>query len=329
MEKYLLIPLEDTVVFPNMTVTLPLDTGDDEARAARAAPRGRLREGGHGRRGRRAAASPAAPGRDPDRPAPRVARRGRDREPADATSRSRNGRTRPRHRCRRASSRREYRAVVEEILELRDADPRIGDFLRSVAEPGALADTCAYSPDLTFEQRVELLETIDVVERLELAVALQRDRLAELQVRRRIREDVESGAQKQQREYFLRKQMDSIRKELGEDEASVVDEYRTKIDEAGMPDEVREQAERELGRLERMGEASGEASMIRTYLDWLLAVPWGKRSEERLDPKLAREILDADHAGLDDVKERIVEYLAVRSSARSAASPRTSARARS
>jgi ATP-dependent Lon protease len=206
----------------------------------------------------------------------------------------------------------EYRAVVAEILELRNADASIGEFLRSITDPGALADTCAYSPDLTFEQRVELLETLDVVERLELALKLQRERLAELQVRRRIREDVESGAQRQQREYFLRRQLDSIRKELGEDDGSVVDEYRTKIGEAGMPDDVREHAERELDRLERMGDASGEASMIRSYLDWLLAVPWDKRSEERLDPKLAREILDADHAGLEDVKERIVEYLAVR-----------------
>src|SRR6188474_1060611 len=206
----------------------------------------------------------------------------------------------------------EYRAVVEEILELREADARISEFLRSVVDPGALADTCAYSPDLTFEQRVRLLEATDVVERLELALSLQRERLAELQVRKRIREDVESGAQAQQREYFLRKQMESIRKALGEDDANVVDEYRRKIEEASMPDEVREQAERELGRLERMGDASGEASMIRTYLDWLLAVPWGMKSEERLDPKIAREILDADHAGLDDVKERIVEYLAVR-----------------
>src|SRR4051812_36848093 len=206
----------------------------------------------------------------------------------------------------------EYRAVVEEILELRNADERIGAFLRAIAEPGALADSAGYSPDLSFEQKSELLEALDVTERLELAVRLQRERLAELQVRRRIRDDVESGAQKQQREYFLRKQMDSIRKELGEDEASVVDEYRTKIADAGMPDDVREQAERELGRLERMGDSAGEASMIRTYLDWLLAVPWAKLSEERLDPKLAREILDNDHAGLDDVKERIVEYLAVR-----------------
>src|ERR1051326_3480351 len=206
----------------------------------------------------------------------------------------------------------EYRAVVEEILELRDADARIGQFLRSVVEPGALADTCAYSPDLPFEQRVRLLETVEVVERLELALSLQRERLAELQVRRRIRDDVESGAQAQQREYFLRKQLESIRKELGEDDGSVVDEYRGKIDEADMPDDVREQAEREVGRLERMGDASPETQMIRTYLDWLLAVPWGKTSDERLDPKLAREILDADHAGLQDVKERIVEYLAVR-----------------
>src|SRR5256884_219202 len=127
-----------------------------------------------------------------------------------------------------------------------------------------------------------------------------------------LREDVEEGAQKQQREYILRKQLESIRKELGEDEGSVSEDYRKKIAEADLPDEVREQAEREAGRLERMGDQSGESSMIRTYLDWLLSVPWGKRSEERLDPVHAREVLDSDHAGLDDVKERIVEYLAVR-----------------
>src|SRR5205814_3351224 len=125
-------------------------------------------------------------------------------------------------------------------------------------------------------------------------------------------EDVESGAEKQQREYFLRKQMDSIRKELNEDDASIVEEYRTKIDEAGMPEHVREQAEKELGRLERMGEQSAESSVIRTYLDWLIAVPWSKRSDERLDPGYAREVLDADHAGLEDVKDRIVEYIAVK-----------------
>ena len=106
--------------------------------------------------------------------------------------------------------------------------------------------------------------------------------------------------------------MDSIRKELGEDDASAADEYRKQIEESGMPDEIREHAEKELGRLERMGESSGESSMLRTYLEWLISVPWGERSEERLDPVHAREVLDADHAGLDDVKERITEFIAVR-----------------
>ena len=311
--KYLLIPLEDTVVFPNMTATLPLDTGTESrvllvprhegvyakvGTVAEVVESGRLPGGGSAvtltglHRALIGAAETGPGGGLYVEVEERL-----DETPAPVKTRELET---------------EYRAVVQEILELREADPRIGEFLRSVADPGALADTAAYSPDSTFEQRVELLETLDVVERLELAVALQRERLAELQVRRRIRDDVESGAQAQQREYFLRKQMDSIRKELGEDEASVVDEYRRKIEEASMPDPVREQAERELGRLERMGDASGEASMIRTYLDWLLAVPWSKTSEERLDPKLAREILDTDHAGLEDVKERIVEYLAVR-----------------
>jgi ATP-dependent Lon protease len=207
---------------------------------------------------------------------------------------------------------REYRAVVEEILELRGDDGRISAFVRSITHPGALADTAGYSPDLNVSQKLELLETLDVVERLKLALQFQQDRLAELRVRKRIRDDVETGAQKQQREYFLRRQMDAIRKELGENEGSIAEEYRTKIVAAAMPEPVRQQAERELARFERMGDSNAEASMIRTYLDWLLAVPWSTRSEERLDPQHAREVLDADHAGLDDVKQRITEYLAVR-----------------
>ena len=207
---------------------------------------------------------------------------------------------------------REYRAVVEEILELRGDDGRISAFVRSITHPGALADTAGYSPDLNFEQKLELLEALDVVERLSLALRFQQERLAELRVRKRIRDEVESGTQKQQREYLLRRQMEAIRKELGENEGSVAEEYRKKIADAAMPEAVRKQAESELARLERMGEQNAEASMIRTYLDWLLAVPWSKRTEERLDPRHAREVLDADHAGLDDVKRRITEYLAVR-----------------
>ncbi len=207
---------------------------------------------------------------------------------------------------------REYRAVVEEILELKGDDGRISAFVRSITDAGALADTAGYSPDLNVDQKVQLLETLDVVERLTLAVHLQQDRLTELVVRKKIREDVEGGAQKQQRDYFLRRQMDAIRKELGDDDGSAAEDYRTKIANAGMPEAVKQQAERELGRLDRLGDSNAEASTIRTYLDWLLAVPWSKRSDERLDPVHARLVLDADHEGLDDVKERITEYLAVR-----------------
>jgi len=311
METLTLIPIEDTVVFPGMTATLAVDVGDEErvflvprtgehfasvGTVARVAERLQIPGGGQAvtlEGLHRGVAGPAVAGTE-------GGLRVEVTEHRDDSGSERAG-----------ELAREYRAVVEEILELREADPRIGAFLRSIVEPGALADTAGYSPDLSFDQKRELLETLDVTERLEKAVAAQRERLAELQVRRRIRDDVESGAQKQQRDYFLRKQLESIRKELGEDEGSVVDDYRRQIEEAGMPDEVREQAERELGRLERMGE-SGEASMIRTYLDWLLAVPWGERSTERLDPEHAREVLDADHAGLEDVKDRITEYIAVR-----------------
>jgi ATP-dependent Lon protease len=309
----LLVPLEDTVVFPGMNVTLTVDVGDEDrvvlvprheneyaavGTVADVTERVRIRggvnavtlEGLH--RGVIGAAHTDSLGRlraeVEERP---------DENPPPVQTRE---------------FEREYRAVVEEILDLRGADDRVREFLRAISDAGALADTCAYAPDVTFVQRVELLETVDVVERLQLSLAIQKERLAELQVRRRIRDDVEEGAQKQQREWFLRQQMNSIRKELGEDEGSVLDEYRTKIEEAGMPDDVRAQAERELRRLETMGDASGEASMIRTYLDWLVSVPWSKRSDETLDPVGAREVLDADHAGLDDVKDRIVEYLAVR-----------------
>jgi len=313
LSDLLLVPLEDTVVFPGMTVTLTVDAGD-EARVL-LVPR---HEQEYAKVGTVAEVTDRVglPGG-----AVAVALTGLHRGVIGAAHTDAQGRLRAEVEERPDESlppvqtrevEREYRAVVEEILEIRDADDRIRQFLRSITDAGALADTCAYAPDINFAQRVELLESVEIVDRLKLALELQRERLAELQVRRRIRDDVESGAQKQQREWFLRKQMDSIRKELGEDEGSVVEEYRAKIDEAGMPDEVRAQAERELRRLESMGDSSGEASMIRTYLDWLTSVPWSKRSDEKLDPANAREVLDADHAGLEDVKERIVEYLAVR-----------------
>jgi ATP-dependent Lon protease len=313
MSRLLLVPLDDVVVFPGMSLTLAIETGDEEqvllvprhesefasvGTVAEISDRVRLPGGGRAvslqglHRGVAGAAQTLPDGRlfveVEERPDP---------VPVDEKTRNLE---------------REYRAVVEEILELRGDEGRVSAFLRSISEPGTLADTSGYSPDLTYEQKVNLLLTLDVTERLETALGYQRERLAELQVRKRIRDDVESGADKQQREYFLRKQMDSIRKELDEDDASVVEEYRTKIEEAGMPEHAREQAEKELGRLERMGEQSAESSMIRSYLDWLIAVPWSENSEEKLDPAHARAILDEDHAGLDDVKDRIVEYIAVK-----------------
>ena len=313
MPKLLLIPLEDTVVFPGMEVTLPVDPGDetqvllvprhesDYASVGVVAEVGeRMRLPGRIRAVQLSALHRGIAGAAESDPQGRLW--------VDVEERP--DETPPPSKTRELES--EYRAVVEEILELRGDDGRVSAFVRSITESGALADTSGYAPDLSYEQKVELLQTLDVVERLALALKLQRSRLAELQIRKRIREDVESGAQKQQREYLLRRQMDSIRKELGEDDVSVAEEYRTKIAEAEMPEAVREQAERELSRLERMGDQSGESSMIRTYLDWLIAVPWSKRSDERLDPVHAREVLDADHAGLEDVKERITEYLAVR-----------------
>ncbi|MEA2430810.1 MAG: ATP-dependent Lon protease, partial [Thermoleophilaceae bacterium] len=313
MSNLLLVPLEDIVVFPNMSVTLTVDVGDEErvllvpkhegefakvGTVADVVEHVRLPGGGRAvelmglHRGVAGAAQNGLRGEL------RVdVEEHEDEVPVDGHTRNLE---------------REYRAVVEELLELRGDNGRVAQFVRSISEPGTLADTSGYSPDLSFEHKVELLEAVDVTERLELALRLQRERLAELQVRKRIREDVQSGAEQQQREYFLRKQMDSIRKELGEDDGSVADEYRTKLAEAGMPDEVREQAEKELARFERMGEQSGESSMIRSYLDWLIAVPWSNRSEDQLDPVHTREVLDADHAGLEDVKDRITEYIAVR-----------------
>jgi ATP-dependent Lon protease len=313
MDRLRIIPLDEAVVFPGMPVTVSVDVGGDDrvllvprqqgtyARVGVVAEVAeRVRLAGRGLAVSLVAlhrAIPGGAGADEDgvlrvdfEPRP-------DQAPAAGLTRELE---------------REYRALVDEILELRGDDGRIRAFVRSITDAGALADTAGYSPDLNFTQKLQLLETFDIVERLTLALQFQRERLAELQVRKRIHDDVEDGAQKQQREYFLRRQMDAIRKELGENDGSVADEYRQKISGAGMPDPVRQQAERELSRLERMGDANAESAMIRTYLDWLLAVPWAKRSDERLDPVQARDVLDADHEGLDDVKRRITEHLAVR-----------------
>ncbi|HWB22379.1 MAG TPA: LON peptidase substrate-binding domain-containing protein, partial [Gaiellaceae bacterium] len=268
MSSLLLVPLDDLVVFPNMNVTISVDVGDDER--VLLVPR---HEGEYAKVGTVAEVGERVrlPGG-----ARAVSLSGLHRAELGAAHTDGQGRLRvevverpdeepPGVQTRELE--REYRATVEEILELRGDDGRIASFVRAIRETGTLADTVAYAPEITFDQKIQLLEALDVVERLKVALALQRERLAELQVRRRIREDVEDGTAKQQREYVLRKQLESIRKELGEDDASASDDYRQKIAESEMPEHVREQAEREVARLERMGDQTGESSMIRTYLD--------------------------------------------------------------
>jgi ATP-dependent Lon protease len=207
---------------------------------------------------------------------------------------------------------REYRAVLENIVDSRGV-PQVAEFLRGIQDPGAMADTAGYSPDLSFEQKVEILETLDVEQRLEKVLAWSRDILGELSLKDKIRQDVREGMEKTQREYLLRQQMDAIKKELGEEGGGdAVAEYRRKIEESGMPEGARREAERELGRLEQMSEQSPEYGWIRTYLDWMTEIPWSVRTEDNLDIADARRILDEDHTGLSDVKDRIIEYLAVR-----------------
>jgi ATP-dependent Lon protease len=208
---------------------------------------------------------------------------------------------------------REYRAVVENILEARGAG-RIAEALRGISDPSAMADTAGWSPDLDFEKKVELLETVDVEKRLEKALSWARDTLAEVTLKERIRTDVSEGMEKAQREFILRQQLNAIRKELGEggDGETALEGYRGQLEERELPETVRTAVEKEIDRLERTSEQSPEHAWIRTWLDTMLELPWGVRSEDDLDVVTARAVLDHDHTGLDDVKDRIVEYLAVR-----------------
>jgi ATP-dependent Lon protease len=210
---------------------------------------------------------------------------------------------------------REYRAVLENILLSRGAG-RIATQLREITEPGRLADVAGYSPDLSLSQKVEVLETLDVEARLRTVLGWARDTLADITLRERIKTDVEEGMEKTQREFLLRRQLESIRKELGQlggdgDEAAP-DDYRAKLAERDLPEHVRVAVQREVDKLERTSEQSPETGWIRSWLDTVFEIPWGVESQDSLDVAEAARILDADHDGLSDVKERILEHLAVR-----------------
>ena len=194
---------------------------------------------------------------------------------------------------------------------------------RNISEPGLLADMVAYSPDMSTEQRQELLETIDIVERLKLVSSFLANQIEILELKGRIQSEVKSEMDKTQREYILREQLKAIQRELGEDDPqqAEINELRDKVESAGMPDEIKTRAIKEIDRMSRIPSASPEVGVIRTYVDWLVGLPWNVSTDDQLDIKEAARILDEDHYGLEKVKERILEYLAVRTLADEIRSP--------
>ena len=201
--------------------------------------------------------------------------------------------------------------------------PEVAVAARNISDGGLLADMTAYSPDMTTEQRQELLETVDVADRLRLASQFLAKQIEVLELKGRIQSEVKSEMDKTQREYILREQMKAIQKELGEDDPAVAEasELREKVEQSAMPDDVKERALKEVDRLGRIPSASPEQGVIRTYVDWLVSLPWGIDTDDNLDLEDAEKILNEDHWGLEKPKERIVEYMAVRKLAEKIRSP--------
>jgi ATP-dependent Lon protease len=206
---------------------------------------------------------------------------------------------------------REYRALLENLVESRGV-PQVVQFLRAARTPNHLADLAGYSPDLSTEQKLQILEEPDLEKRLSTLIEWTKGILADASLKEKIRSDVAEGMEKTQREFLLRQQMEAIKKQLNEGQTDVVSTYRERVAKAEMPEAVLTEVNRELDRLERTSEQNPEYGWIRTYLDWMLDIPWNVRSEDNYDLVKARQILDEDHTGLSDVKDRIIEFLAVR-----------------
>ncbi len=205
----------------------------------------------------------------------------------------------------------EYKRLVVAVLQRREAWQVI-DSVNQMTDPSSIADAAGYAPYLSVDRKRELLETPDVEQRLSSLIDWTREHLAEQEITDKIGEDVREGMEKSQREFLLRQQLNAIRKELGEGEPEGADDYRARVEAADVPDAVREALLREVGKLERSSDQSPETAWIRTWLDTVLELPWNVTTEDNDDVLAARAVLDADHHGLDEVKERIVEYLAVR-----------------
>ena len=206
----------------------------------------------------------------------------------------------------------EYKALVVGILQQRGAWQVI-DSVQQITDPGQLADTAGWASYLDLEHKAQLLAETDVVKRLELVVEWTKEHVAEQEVSEKISKDVREGMEKTQREFLLRQQLAAIRKELGEGEPEGSDDYRARVEAANLPEHVLKAALTEVGKLERASDQSPEAGWIRTWLDTVLDIPWNEHTTDADDLVAARAVLDADHAGLDDVKERLIEFLAVRS----------------
>ncbi|WP_431971455.1 endopeptidase La [Nocardia sp. bgisy134] len=205
----------------------------------------------------------------------------------------------------------EYKKLVVSVLQRREAW-QIIDAVNQLTDPSAIADTAGYAPYLSADQKRELLETPDTVQRLTRLIEWTKAHIAEAEVTEKISDEVRENVEKTQREFLLRQQLNAIRKELGEDEPDGADDYRTRVEQADLPESVREAALREVGRLERASDQSPESGWIRTWLDTVLELPWNEKTTDSTDVAAARAVLDADHHGLDEVKDRMVEYLAVR-----------------
>ncbi|WP_439651113.1 endopeptidase La [Nocardia panacis] len=205
----------------------------------------------------------------------------------------------------------EYKKLVVSVLQRREAW-QIIDAVNQLTEPSAIADTAGYAPYLTAEQKRELLETPDPAQRLTTLIEWTKAHIAEAEVSEKISDEVRESMERSQREFLLRQQLNAIRKELGEDEPDGAEDYRTRVEQAELPEHIREAALREVGRLERASDQSPESGWIRTWLDTVLELPWAVKTTDSTDVSAARAVLDADHHGLDEVKDRMVEYLAVR-----------------
>ena len=205
----------------------------------------------------------------------------------------------------------EYKRLVVAVLQRREAWQVI-DTVSAIEDPSAIADTAGWAPYLSNDRKRQLLETPDIEARLNLLIEWTRDHLAETEVTDKITDDVRESVEQRNREFLLREQLKAIRKELGEGEPDGSDDYRARVEAADLPDAVREAAMREVDKLEHSSDQNPESGWIRTWLDTVLELPWGTKTDDSTDLEAARAVLDADHHGLDEVKERIVEYLGVR-----------------